>query len=264
MHRLKKAASSNTLGVGDGHGGSASVKVEMGDKRRESFSSYANANTNTSVPLPPAPHPPTGVPLPPPPVCGVCLPQQPQLYLAGTDKEVERSASTRGAKSTIGDNKRPKVNEDDWPVDVTSKDLLNTKATLGLAEATFIAIAPPPIPPRSAERGYGEKKGNEWTTSNPYLSTHPVAHAVGSLQLLRQQITSSSTSDAEHDKLASVSGQDVTKEQKKELQTSSTVANRLSFGMLKPKRASTGGKKRGGSDILMPKRQDSSSSYVSV
>ncbi|KAE8540552.1 hypothetical protein D1P53_003503 [Cryptococcus gattii VGV] len=253
--------------ISDGHGGSASVKVEMGDKRRGSFSPYANANTNTntntSVSLPPAPPPPTGVPPPPPPVGGVCLPQQPPLYLAGTDKEVEQSSNTRGAKSTVGDNNRSKGSENDWPVNVTCKDLPNTKATLRLAEATFIAIAPPPIPPRSAERGYGEKKEIERTTSNPYLSTHPVAHAVGSLQLLQQQITSSGTSDSEHDKLASVNGQDETKEQKKELQTSPTVANRLSFGMLKPKRASTGGKKRGGSDILMAKRQDSSSSEQS-
>lgn len=254
------------MGVGASHGVGASVKVEMGDKRGGSFSPYANANTNTntSVPLPPAPPPPTGVPPPPPPVGGVCLLQQAPLYLAGTDKEVERSSSTRGAKSTVGDNNRPKGSENDWPVDITCKGLPNTKATLGLAETAFIDMAPPPIPPHSAERGYGEKKENERTTSNPYLSTHPAAHAIGSLQIFQQRITSSRTSDLEHDKLASVSGQDETKEQKKELQTSPTVANRLSLGMLKPKRASTGGKKRGGSDILLPKRQGSSSSYVSV
>lgn len=248
-----RVGSSNTLGGGD-HVINANAKVERDVKRRGSFTVYANPN----VPLPPAPPPPTGVPLPAPPVGGVRLPQQVPLYLAATEPKVERSSGA--SAGAIGNENQPKIKENDRPVEVTYEVLTNTRAALGLEAAAV--IAPPPIPPRSAERGYSGTKETKWTASNPYPATHPAAHTIASLQPLQQRITSSITHDWEQDKLASISGQGETRGQNGESQMDSTVVNGLSLGMLKSKRASTGGKKRRDSDTLLPKRQDSGSSYV--
>lgn len=183
---------------------------------------------------------------------GVCVFQQVFFYFVGVDEKVEWLLGVSVGVGVVGVKNYFKINENDWFVEVIYEVFINMRVIFGLVVVVVIVLLF--ILLCLVERGYSERKEIKWMILNFYFVIYYVVYVIVIVEFLYQQIISLSIYDLQYDKFVLVDGQGEIKEQKGKLQMDGMVVNGLSLGMLKFKRVSMGGKKRGDRGILLLKR----------